>query len=112
MELFVVGWRASGLADEKAVLSCFDDFDGEGRTDVVAKNGDNLMVSWSGVSDWEQLNPNPISAPLSDLAKGNFTGDERDSIFWADGKTRRLHPDRENGRLRGGRWQVAIELWR
>ena len=53
----------------------------------MAKNGDNLMVSWGGVSDWEQLNPNPISAPLSDLAVGNFVGDERDDIFWADGKT-------------------------
>jgi hypothetical protein len=31
VELFVVGRRVSGLADDKAVSSCLDDFDGGNR---------------------------------------------------------------------------------
>lgn len=80
-------WRLLSPKTDQAGSLLFGDFDGDGRTDVVAKNGDNLMVSWGGVSDWEQLNPNPVTMLLSDLAIGNFVGDERDDIFWADGKT-------------------------
>ncbi len=80
-------WRLLSPKTEQAESLLLGDFDGDGRTDVVAKHGDTLMISWGGVSDWEQLNPNPLSAPLSDLAVGNFVGDARDDIFWADGKS-------------------------
>ncbi len=49
------------------------------------------MVSWGGVSEWEVLNPAPISAASGDLVAGSFVddfpGDSRDDIFWADGAT-------------------------
>lgn len=82
-------WRFLSAKTDRIGTLLFGDFDGDGRTDVVAKNGDYLMVSWGGVSDWEHLNLNAISAPISDLAVGNFVndfaGDQRDDIFWADG---------------------------
>ena len=79
-------WRLLSAKTDLAASLLLGDFDGDGRTDVIGKNGDNLMVSWGGVSDWEQLNSNPVTAPLTDLAVGNFTGDARDDIFWADGE--------------------------
>jgi len=80
-------WRFLSAKTDLVTALLFGDFDGDGRTDVLAKDRDKLMVSWGGVSDWEQLNPNPVIAPVTDLAVGNFVGDARDDIFWADGKT-------------------------
>jgi hypothetical protein len=80
-------WRLLSPKTEAAGALLFGDFDGDGRTDVVMKSGSYLLVSWGGATDWEQLNPNPTSAPIADLAAGNFVGDARDDIFWADGKT-------------------------
>jgi hypothetical protein len=80
-------WRLLSPKTDKADTLLFGDFDNDGRTDVVKKSGSYLMVSWGGTSDWEQLNSNPTSAQIADLAVGNFVGDARDDIFWADGKT-------------------------
>jgi hypothetical protein len=87
-------WRFLSAKTDKIGSLLFGDFDGDGRTDVVTKNGNYLEVSWGGVSDWERLNTNAISAPISDMAVGNFVndfiGDRRDDIFWADGTSWRI----------------------
>jgi len=79
-------WRylAGGRTDRIESL-LFGDFDGDGRTDVVGKNGNDLMVSWGGISAWERLNT--TSAPISDLAIGDFNDDGFADILWADGTT-------------------------
>jgi hypothetical protein len=80
-------WRY--LNDKTAPLDLlrFGDFDGDGRTDVVGVNEGDILVSWGGVSDWERLNVAP--GPITDIAVGNFvsdfTGDQRDDLFYADG---------------------------
>jgi hypothetical protein len=61
----------------------FGDFDGDGRTDVLGKNGADLVVSWGGVSDWEKVNE--IDAPMSDLAVGDFDASGQADIFHGDG---------------------------
>ena len=87
-------WRllASGRTDRiqrnvagVAVMNLlFGDFDDDGRTDVVGKNGANLMVSWGGASEWEPLRP--VSAPIEDLFVGDFDANGHDDIFWANGR--------------------------
>ena len=42
VELFVVGHRVSGLADDKAVSSCLDDFDRDNLGVVDAQDAFNL----------------------------------------------------------------------
>jgi len=42
VELFVVGRRVSGLADDKAISSCFDDFDRDNLGVVDAEDAFNL----------------------------------------------------------------------
>jgi hypothetical protein len=81
----VAEWRfLNGAKTDTVDRLLFGDFDGDGRTDILAKNGRNLMVSWGGASDWEKINE--IDAPISDLAVGNFVGDQRADIFYADGQ--------------------------
>jgi hypothetical protein len=52
----------------------------------VGINGNNIMVSWGGISDWEVLNTLPKGASVAELAIGDFDGDGRSDIFFADGK--------------------------
>ena len=42
VELLVVGWQVSGLADDKAVSSCLDDFDRDNLGVVDAQDAFNL----------------------------------------------------------------------
>lgn len=89
-------WRLlSGKTDSFAQL-LLGDFDGDGRTDVVAMHGDQLVVSWGGVSAWEVLNATPcpdssVVCAITDMAVGKFLahppGDLRDDIFYASGPT-------------------------
>jgi hypothetical protein len=61
----------------------FGDFDDDGRTDIVGKNGGLLMVSWGGASEWEVLGQTP--AAIDDMAVGDFDGNGWDDLFRADG---------------------------
>lgn len=86
-------WRLlSGDKNDLVDTLRFGDFDGDGRTDVIGKNGSSVMVSWGGASDWDLLNPNPIAAPISDLAVGDFDGDSIADIFYADGESWWISP--------------------
>jgi hypothetical protein len=86
-------WRFLSAKTDKIETLLLGDFDGDGRTDVVTKRGASLWVSWGGVSDWELLNNDPRLAwvQIGDLAVGKFlahpTGDLRDDVFLADGKS-------------------------
>ena len=84
-------WRFLSAKTETNDQLLFGDFDGDGRTDVVTIDSlGRLMVSWGGVSDWELLNPyvsfsgSPADIVAS-MAVGDFTGDQRSDIFFADG---------------------------
>jgi len=81
------GWvyLAGGRTDNIKNL-LFGDFDGDGRTDVLGINGNNFMVSWGGISDWEVLNTLPKGGAVGDLAIADFSGVGRADIFYADGK--------------------------
>ncbi|HJT88403.1 MAG TPA: VCBS repeat-containing protein, partial [Bryobacteraceae bacterium] len=84
-------WRFLSARTDKLDSLLLGDFDGDGRTDVVKISGGYLMVSWGGSSDWEQLNPNPVSGAVTEMYAGKFTrhpaGDHRDDIFWDDETT-------------------------
>lgn len=82
----VAEWRFLSPKTEKADQLLFGDFDRDGRTDVVAIRDGYLYVSWGGISDWELLNPNPAPGAITDMAVGNFVGDQRSDIFYADGR--------------------------
>ena len=84
-------WRFLSAKTETLDLVLFGDFDNDGRTDVVSLDGQGrLVVSWGGVSDWEVLNSNTTfqgkrADVIATLAAGDFVGDSRSDIFYADG---------------------------
>jgi hypothetical protein len=78
-------WRLLSAKSETLGQLLFGDFDGDGRTDVVSIQNGLLMVSWGGVSTWEQLNPNLAPGAIADMAVGDFLGDKRSDIFFANG---------------------------
>jgi VCBS repeat protein len=87
-------WRLLSVKTETLDQLLFGDFDGDGRTDVVTLSGGQFLVSWGGISHWEVLNPDPtggrlflLPSAISAMATGNFLGDQRSEIFWADGST-------------------------
>ena len=89
----IAEWRFLNAQSFLVSSLLFGDFDGDGRTDVVMKDGDRWLVSWGGESDWEVLNPGPIADSMSDMAVGHFTdrdarkkGPWPDDIFLADGE--------------------------
>lgn len=86
-------WRFLNAAPDTIDQLLLGDFDGDGRTDVVAMRSGQLVVSWGGISAFDVLNYNPctnvvpVTCPSSvaDLAVGDFDGDGKPDIFWADG---------------------------
>ncbi len=87
-------WRFLSAKTDTVDQLLFGDFDGDGRTDVVTLRNGQFLVSWGGVSDWEVLNPDPtggrlllLPSAITAMAVGDFDGDGRADIFWADGQT-------------------------
>lgn len=84
-------WRLLSPKTETLDQVLLGDFDGDGRTDVVAIHGGQFVVSWGGISDWEVLNPYvtlpPSLTETSSYAVGDFDGDGIADIFYADGHT-------------------------
>ncbi len=88
-------WRFLSAKTETINNLLFGDFDGDGRTDVFTQVGENWMVSWGGRSPWQLLSNRhgDWSPPGSgggshgmlDLAVGDFVGDKRADVFYADG---------------------------
>ena len=87
-------WRFLNSAPNPIDQLLLGDFDGDGRTDVVAVENGQFLVSWGGISDWEVLNANPtggrvllLPSAAASMMVGDFDGDGRADIFWADGGT-------------------------
>jgi FG-GAP-like repeat len=86
-------WRFLSAKTETINNLLFGDFDGDGRTDVFTQVGENWMVSWGGRSPWQLLSNRHADWPSSgggshgmlDLAVGDFVGDNRADVFYADG---------------------------
>jgi hypothetical protein len=88
----MTAWRFLSAQRDTIDLLRFGDFDGDGRTDVFAIHGGQFVVSWGGASDWEIINADPTGGQLLLLpsaviamATGDFYGDTRSDIFYADG---------------------------
>ena len=74
-------WRFLSRMPEKASELRFGDFDGDGRTDVLALHEGKIGISWAGGSPWQTVN---VTAwKLSDLAVGDFDGDRHSDLFLA-----------------------------
>lgn len=88
-------WRFLSAKSDPVNSLLFGDFDGDGRTDVFTQVGDDWMVSWGGRSRWQVLSnrDNDWTAPgtgngshsMLDFAIGDFVGDNRADVFYADG---------------------------
>ena len=57
----------------------FEDFNGDGKTDIFTKLGGRLVVSYGGTSRWKPLLRTRI--PLEKLRFGDFNGDGKTDIF-------------------------------
>ena len=77
-------WRFMNRMPERASQLRFGDFDGDGRTDVLAVHGQSMQVSWAGSSPWFTLAA--TRATLADLAIGDFDGDHFSDVFAANGR--------------------------
>lgn len=86
-------WRFLSAKTETADTLLIGDFDGDGRADVFTQIGDQWMVSWGGRSDWQLLSENHranLPQPdrgMMDFVIGDFVGDSRADVFYADGTT-------------------------
>jgi hypothetical protein len=84
-------WRFLSAKTETIGSLLLGDFDGDGRADVLTQIGDKWMVSWGGRSDWELLSDNHGGAVnhaipgMIDFVIGDFIGDGRSDVFYADG---------------------------
>ncbi len=84
---------------EHASELLFGDFDGDGRTDVIALHGALIDVSWGGISPWQTINV--TASNLSDMAVGDFDGDGRADLFLATGTLWFFAPGGKNWSLLG-----------
>ncbi|MEL7245569.1 MAG: VCBS repeat-containing protein [Cyanobacteria bacterium J06573_2] len=57
----------------------FEDFNGDGKTDIFTKLGGKLVVSYGGTSRWKPLQSTKI--PLDKLRFGDFNGDGKTDLF-------------------------------
>jgi hypothetical protein len=88
-------WRFLSAKTETVGSLLLGDFDGDGRADVFTQIGDKWLVSWGGRSDWQSLSDNHGGAAINpantkqmvDFAIGDFVGDGRSDVFYADGKS-------------------------
>jgi hypothetical protein len=84
-------WRFLSAKTELADTLLIGDFDADGRADVFTQIGDTWMVSWGGRSPWQVLSTNhnanvgPPNRGILDFAIGDFVGDKRADVFYADG---------------------------
>jgi hypothetical protein len=91
-------WRFLSAKTEIIGSLLLGDFDGDGRVDVFTQIGDNWMVSWGGRSPWQLLSANHGAAVAAvntvnkdirgmiDFVIGDFVGDKRADVFYADGE--------------------------
>jgi hypothetical protein len=84
-------WRFLSAKTETIGSLLLGDFDGDGRVDVFTQIGDKWMVSWGGRSDWQLLSEdhggavNHAIRGMLDFVIGDFVGDKRADVFYADG---------------------------
>jgi hypothetical protein len=84
-------WRLLSAKTETIGSLLLGDFDGDGREDVFTQIGDKWMVSWGGRSDWQLLSQHPggeingIIRGMLDFVIGDFVGDGKSDVFYADG---------------------------
>ncbi|HKV77591.1 MAG TPA: hypothetical protein VJP02_05610 [Candidatus Sulfotelmatobacter sp.] len=48
-------WRFLNRMPEHASELLFGDFDGDGRTDVIALHAGNIDISWGALSSWQTI---------------------------------------------------------
>lgn len=83
----IVEWRFINAQSEKIDALRFGDFDADGRTDVLTQHrGRDWVVSWGGASQWEKINETHPSLPFAEFRVGDFIGDRRADVFYADGQ--------------------------
>jgi hypothetical protein len=86
-------WRFLSAKRERIGSLLIGDFDGDGRSDVFTQVDDRWLVSWGGRSDWQLLSENhtgPVNHAIKgvlDFVIGNFVGDRKSDVFYADGTT-------------------------
>jgi FG-GAP-like repeat len=84
-------WRFLSAKTELADTLLIGDFDADGRADVFTQIGDTWMISWGGRSPWQVLSTNhnahvgPPNRGILDFVIGDFVGDKRADVFYADG---------------------------
>lgn len=87
-------WRFLSAKTETIGSLLLGDFDGDGRADVFTQIGDRWMISWGGRSAWQVLSSNHGAAVAAankdirgmiDFVVGDFVGDKRADVFYADG---------------------------
>ncbi len=98
----LLGWRCFGsvgyvLCDQVPDLF-FEDFDGDGETDVFYADGSNWFISWSGITDFDLVNtsgfrPHNANGDLS-LLFGDFDGNGTTDVFRS-----------------GSQWKVSYGAW-
>lgn len=88
-------WQFLSAKTEAIGSLLLGDFDGDGRVDVFTQIDDKWMVSWGGRSPWQLLSENhgAALAPMNkdirgmiDFVVGDFVGDKRADVFYADGE--------------------------
>jgi hypothetical protein len=85
-------WRFLSTKTETTDTLLIGDFDGDGRADVFKQSGDDWFVSWGGRSEWQLLSSHHrtnMSKPdrgIVDFVIGDFVGDKRADVFFADGQ--------------------------